>query len=138
NASGSPKSARSTPPAWSRVVPASTTTPRSPCTRSRLHAGDELVDPIVVGAERVLAEDGALGLVVELEVDPVDGVVAAAFLGLADELAAEAGPGGLGGLLGGAVDGPVVAHPLDRAVAVPQVVDAPPAVDHVVGQRHTG
>jgi hypothetical protein len=63
----------------------------------RLHAGDELVDPVVVGAERVLAQDGPLGLVVELEVDPVDGVVAAALLGLADELAPEAGPGWSGG-----------------------------------------
>src|SRR5207247_2160330 len=50
------------------------------------HAGDQLVHPVVVGPERVLAQDGALGLVVELQVDPVDGVVAAALLGLADEL----------------------------------------------------
>jgi hypothetical protein len=31
--------------------------------------------------ERVLAQHGALGLVVELQVDPVDGVVALALLG---------------------------------------------------------
>jgi hypothetical protein len=38
-----------------------------------------------VGAEGVVAGDGALSLVVELQVDPVDGVVALAFLGPADD-----------------------------------------------------
>jgi len=40
-----------------------------------------------VGLERVLAEHRALGLVVELQVDPVDGVVPLAVLRPADELA---------------------------------------------------
>ena len=42
-----------------------------------------------MGLERVLAEHGALGLVVELQVDPVDRVVALALLGPPDELAAQ-------------------------------------------------
>src|SRR5262245_24491460 len=58
--------------------------------------GDELLDPLVVRLERVLAEHGALRLVVELQVHPVDRVVALALLGAADELAAQAGPRGLG------------------------------------------
>src|SRR4051812_31061866 len=60
-----------------------------------LHAGDEAVHPLVVGAERILAQDGALGLVVEFQVHPVDGEVAPAFLGVSDELPAQPGPGGL-------------------------------------------
>src|SRR6266851_8642295 len=44
-----------------------------PAVRARaLHPGDELLHPLVGGAERVLAQHRALGLVVELEVDPVD------------------------------------------------------------------
>ena len=46
-----------------------------------------------MGAEGVLAEHGPLRLVVELEVHPVDGEVAAAFLGAPDELAPEPGAG---------------------------------------------
>ena len=45
------------------------------------HAGDEPLDPLVDRPERVLAQHGALGLVVELEVHPVDGEVAAPLLG---------------------------------------------------------
>src|SRR5689334_23785402 len=41
----------------------------------------------------VLAQHGALGLVVQLQVHPVDGEVAATLLRLADELTAEAGSG---------------------------------------------
>ena len=48
--------------------------------RHRSHALDEPLDPLVDGPERVLAEHRALGLVVELEVDPVDGEVPPAFL----------------------------------------------------------
>src|SRR6202040_1779544 len=52
------------------------------------HTGDELVDPIIDGPERILAQDRTLGLVVELEMDPVDREVAALLLGPLDELAA--------------------------------------------------
>src|SRR5262249_60931182 len=63
----------------------------------RSEGADETLDPLVVGLERVLAEDGlALG-VVELEVHPVHPVVLALEVGLADELTAQAGATGLGG-----------------------------------------
>src|SRR5919197_3144564 len=45
-----------------------------------LHGRDQLLDPLVDAAVRVLAEDGALGLVIELEVNPVDGKIAAPLL----------------------------------------------------------
>jgi hypothetical protein len=59
------------------------------------HAGDELLHPLIDRAERVLAQHGPLGLVVELEVHPVDGEITAPFLGPADELTAQPRPGGL-------------------------------------------
>src|SRR5206468_882380 len=80
-----------------------------------LEAGDELFDPLVARLERVLAQDGALGLVVELQVHPVDGVVALALLGLADELAPQAGPRGLGRVDDRVVDGLVVGDAVDQA-----------------------
>src|ERR1700730_17396834 len=60
-----------------------------------LHAGDQPLDPLVDRPERILAQHGALCLIVEFEVHPVDGEVAACSLGGADELAAQPGPGGL-------------------------------------------
>src|SRR5689334_24727745 len=39
------------------------------------HPRDQLLDPLVDRAERVLAQHGPLSLVVQLEVDPVDGKV---------------------------------------------------------------
>src|SRR3954454_16411010 len=62
---------------------------------SQSHAGDELVHAVVDGAERVLAQDGALRLVVQLQVHPVHREVAALLLRLGDELAAQPGPGRL-------------------------------------------
>src|SRR3954453_5386558 len=62
----------------------------------RLEAGDQLLDPLVPALERVLAQDGALGLVVELQVHPVDRVGPLALLGPADELAPQPCPRGLG------------------------------------------
>ena len=59
------------------------------------HRGDELLDPLVDAAVRVLAQHGALRLVVQLEVHPVDGEVAPALLRALDEVAAQLGPGGL-------------------------------------------
>src|SRR5262245_21185944 len=79
-----PRRPAGTPPGYS----ASTAAPHPRRGRAGLHAGDEFLDPVVDGAERVLAQDRALGLVVELEVHPVDGEVAAALLRAADELAA--------------------------------------------------
>src|SRR6266436_1053118 len=54
-----------------------------------LHAGDELLHPLVDRAEWVLAQHGPLGLVVELQVHPVDGEIAPPLLRPADELAAQ-------------------------------------------------
>ena len=69
--------------------------PSPPGRRRRSEAGDQPLDPLVEGAERVLAQHGALRLVVELEVHPVDGEVALPGLGRLDELAPQPGPGGL-------------------------------------------
>src|SRR5260370_3865864 len=71
-----------------------TSPPTTPAAR-RSHPGDELLDPLVHRTERVLAQHRALGLVVQLEVHPVDGEVAPFLLRPADELAAQLGPGGL-------------------------------------------
>src|ERR1700746_1094280 len=89
------------------------------------HAGDELLDALVPRAERVLAQHGPLGLVVQLEVHPVDGEVAALLLRPADELAAQLGPGGLRRDRLGLEDLQVRRHPVDRAVLLQQVVQAP-------------
>src|SRR5579871_5358013 len=51
---------------------------------------DQPLDTLVVALEGVLQQDGALRLVVELEVHPVDRVVAPALLGPLDERAAQA------------------------------------------------
>src|SRR4051794_18059598 len=69
-----------------------------------LERRDQLLDALVTGLEGVLAQDRALGLVVELQVDPVDGVIALALLGPADELATKAGTRRLGRLDDGRVD----------------------------------
>src|SRR4051794_9487552 len=60
--------------------------------QSRSHTRDELLDPIIDSAKRVLAQHGALGLVVELQVNPVDGEVAALLLRPLDEVTAQSSP----------------------------------------------
>ena len=97
---------------------------RRRCGTWALQGGDELLDPLVARPERVLAEDGALGLVVELQVHPVDRVVALALLGPPDELAAEPGPGGLRRRLDGLVDVGVGAGALDQAGVLQLVEEA--------------
>src|SRR5690348_9007711 len=67
----------------------------APARMGRLHARDQALDPLVDRTERVLAQHGALRLVIELEVHPVDGEVTAGGLGRADELAAQPRPSGL-------------------------------------------
>src|ERR1700761_4679746 len=89
-----------------------------------LHAGDELLYSLVDGAEGVLAQDGALGLVVQLQVDPVDGEVPALLLGAADELAAELGAGGLRGNRLGLEDVDVTGRAFHRPGLLQQVVQA--------------
>src|SRR3954453_14171454 len=86
----------------------------------RLHRRDELVDAVVDGLERVLAQDGALSLVVELEVHPVDGEVAALLLGAADELAAQTGAGGLRWHVLGLEDARLVRDAVDLTGALEQ------------------
>ena len=56
------------------------------CSSPHLHVGNELLHPFVHRLERVLAQHRSLGLVVQLEMHPVDRIVAAALLGVADEL----------------------------------------------------
>ncbi len=88
--------------------------------------------------ERVLEQHGALRLVVELEVHPVDRVVAPGVLRRGDELAAQPGPGGLrrhrhrlDGLLVGD-------HPRGPALGDQQRVQAATGADIVVGQVQLG
>src|SRR6266571_417247 len=61
---------------WARPAPGCVQRTHSLCRYARLHPRDELLDPLVHRAERVLAQDRPLGLVVQLEVHPVDGEVA--------------------------------------------------------------
>src|SRR3954451_21941002 len=86
------------------------------------HAFDEAFHPLVVGPERVLAQDGALGLVVELQVHPVDGEVTAPLLGLLDEVAAQPRPGGLRRDRLRREDRQVVGDPGDRSTLLQEVV----------------
>ena len=58
-----------------------------------LHVGEELVDALVLGGEGVAQGDGRGAAVVELEVDPVGGEVAAQVLGAGDDGAAQVGAG---------------------------------------------
>src|ERR1017187_10674820 len=59
-----------------------------------LHAGDQLLHPLVDRPERVLAQDGPLRLIVELEMHPVYREVAPPLLRAPDEIAAQPGPRG--------------------------------------------
>src|SRR5215510_7964809 len=82
--------------------------PRPPPT---LEGADQALDALVVRLERVLAEDGLALRVVELQVDPVDAVVLALEVRLADELAAQARPCGLRRDVLGLLDRLVVGDP---------------------------
>src|SRR3954469_4923074 len=55
------------------------------------HGGDELLDALIHAAVRVLAQHSALGLIVELEVHPVDGEIPPLLLRLLDEVTAQLG-----------------------------------------------
>src|SRR6516165_1592364 len=101
-----------------------------------LERRDELLDPLVPGLERVLAEHRPLGLVVELEMDPVHGEVTAAFLGPPDELAPELGPGGLRRLIDGRLDLLVGARAFDEVAVLHFVKEPPVATDVVILEVH--
>src|SRR3954464_8709272 len=103
-----------------------------------LHAGDELFHPVVHGPEWVLAQDGALRLVVELEMDPVHGEVASLLLSPFDEVASQPGTSGLRGNGLGLEDARVAGDPVDGTLALEQVVEATSAVDGVVGEVDLG
>src|SRR4029077_15323897 len=95
-----------------------------PCRYAGLHPRDQLLDPLVHRAERVLAQHGPLSLVVQLEVHPVDGEVAPLLLGPADELAAQLGPRRLRRDRLGLEDVDVAGRPLHRPGPLQQVVQA--------------
>src|SRR5688572_18327570 len=99
------------------------------CTSSE--GGDEALDPLVLGLERVLAEHRALCLVVELEMHPVDRVVALALLGPLDERPPQPRPRRLGRRRDGGLDVGVVHDPVDLPAPLQQVVERPRA-RHVV------
>ena len=88
--------------------------------------------------ERVLAQDGPLRLVVQLQVHPVDGVVVAALLGGADEVAAQLGPGGLRRHRLGPEDRRVGGHPRRQPTLLQQGEQPAAPPDVVVGQVELG
>src|SRR2546422_6203722 len=107
--------------------------------RCGLEGADESLDPLVVGLEGVLAEDRLALRIVELQVDPVDAIVLALQIRLADELAAEPRPRGLRRHVLGLLDGLVVGDPIHVVVGDEAVVDTPVGPDVVVlevEQRH--
>src|ERR1700679_2781782 len=103
-----------------------------------LHAGDQPLDPLVDRPERILAQHGALSLIVELEVHPVDGEIATCGLGGADELAAQPRPGGLPRLIHRRVDLLVGGDPRRETFALQQIEDSAAALDVVVRQVELG
>ena len=96
--------------------------------------GDELLHAVVDRTERILAQHGALGLVVQLQVDPIHRVVAALLLRVLDEVPAELGPGALGWLAHGPGDVLLADHPLGFRGPLHQVVQPTAPVDVVVRQ----
>src|SRR5438105_4563093 len=97
-----------------------------------LKGRDQLLDAFVAGLEGVLAQNRALRLIVQLQVHPVDRVVALALLGAPDELAAQPSARRLRRLVDGSVDRLVGAHALDEAPRLHAVEEAAFAVDVVV------
>src|SRR5215813_9958639 len=87
----------------------------------QLHSGNELLDPFVDGPEGIFTENSALGLIVQLEVHPVDREVPAPFLRSPDEVTAQPSPGRLRRNRLGFEDRQVAAQPLHRAAPLQQV-----------------
>src|SRR5437867_2589694 len=107
--------------------------------RRKSERADEALDPLVVGLERVLAEDRLALRIVELQVDPVDAIVLALQVRLPDELTAQPRPGGLWRHVLGLLDRLVVGDPVHVVVTDEAVVDAlvgPDVVILEVQQRH--
>ena len=104
----------------------------TPTCRDGLERRDEALDPFVLGFERVLAQDGALRLVVELQVHPVHRVVALALLRLLDERAAQLRPCGLRRRVHRDLDVLVDRGAVDLTASLEQVVQRPRPADVVV------
>src|SRR5919109_1707531 len=96
------------------------------------HVGDQLLDAFVHGFEWVLAEDGPLRLVVQLQVHPVHRVVTALRLRLTDEVAAELRARRLGRFPHRFRDLLFRDDPVDPPAVLEEVVE-PPTPIHVVG-----
>lgn len=60
-----------------------------------LHALNQAFHPLVNAPKWVLTQDGALGLVVEFQMDPIHGEIPTGFLSSLDEIATEFGSSGL-------------------------------------------
>src|SRR5579875_3531421 len=92
---------------------------------------DQPLDAVVVRAERVLEQHGPLRLVVQLQVDPVDGEVAPALLRSPHEGTSEPRPGGLRRLGHRRGDLGVLAGALDLLARL-ELVEEPAGAVHVV------
>src|ERR1017187_2262665 len=103
-----------------------------------LHAGDQLLHPLIDRPERVLAQDGPLRLIVELEVHPVYREVAPPLLRAPDELAPQPGPRGLRRHRLRFENIEVAGDPGHRAAPLKQVIQASAAVHVVVGEIELG
>src|SRR5699024_5826467 len=102
------------------------------------HTGDELFHPFVDRFERVLAQHGALCLIIELQVHPVDGEITALFLGTADELSTQTCPGRLGRYRLGLEDLQIVDDTVHLAAPLHQVEQPAVTMDVVVGEVELG
>src|SRR5271166_5502632 len=108
------------------------------CRRRGLHARDQPLDPLVNRPEWVLAEHGALRLLIELEMYPVDSKVTPRRLGRADELTAQPGAGGLRRMVDRLRDVLVGGDTRRQALALQQIEDTAPPLDVVIGQIELG
>ena len=107
------------------------------------HIGDQALDPVVGGDERVLAEHRALRLVIQLQVYPVDRVVVAALLRGSDEIAAKLGPRGLRRHRLGAEDRRIGGDACGQAMLLEQgqiacMGSTSQVIDHYVNGRNQG
>src|SRR5829696_10383298 len=100
-----------------------------------LQARDQPFDAVVARLERVLAQHGALRLVVELQVDPVDRVVPLSLLRPLDERAPEAGSRGLRRSGHGGVDLAVAHGPLEMPASLEEVIERTRPGDVVVREE---
>ena len=99
-------------------------------------AVDQTLNTVIARAEGVLAENCALCLIVQLQMDPVDGVVALAFFGPADELTPQARPCRLWWVVHRLGDGRVGHHVFDAPGVLELVEDRTGTSDVVVLQVH--